>query len=84
MHLRAIEVETRALSSFTEYVQSKLHVSVSRGCPLTCPQLELRPLTGMCKIESLNELEFKGGFANAAISRPVRLRECPLRELRLY
>ena len=28
--------------------------------------------------------EFKRGFVNAAVSRAVRLRECPLRELRLY
>ena len=38
-------------------------------------------------LTSLYELEFKRGFFKAAVrsvSRAVRLRECPLRELRLY
>ena len=36
-------------------------------------------------IQSLDKLEFKRGFVDkAAVSRAVRLRECPLRLLRLY
>ena len=29
-------------------------------------------------------LEFKRGFVKASVSRAVRLRECPLRDLQLY
>ena len=35
-------------------------------------------------VQSLYGLEFKQGFVKAAVSRAVRLRECPFRELRLY
>ena len=42
------------------------------------------PLTRMYKIQSFYELEFKQGFVKVAVNKAVCLRECPLRELRLY
>ena len=42
------------------------------------------PLTGFSTVQRLYELEFTRSFVKAAVSRAVRLRECSLREPRLY
>ena len=74
--------------SFTKLVQQRRYMTIL--CTVheiqeaeMCPQLELAGRLRGC-VNTKFELEFKRVFVKAAVSRAVRLRECSLRELRLY